>query len=117
MVSLFSFVCLLLLLFFGFSNEQAKALGAVLFEQVCKQLNLLESDYFGLEYVVTASDRPGSAVTFRLFLRFFPPCTSNRICRATYLYLYQLCTATYYVLLLTIYTFASLTTYCPVVPT
>ena len=29
---------------------QAKALGSVLFEQVCKQLNLLESDYFGLEY-------------------------------------------------------------------
>lgn len=29
---------------------QAKALGRVLFEQVCKQLNLLEADYFGLEY-------------------------------------------------------------------
>ncbi|XP_005178686.1 FERM, ARHGEF and pleckstrin domain-containing protein 1 isoform X5 [Musca domestica] len=29
---------------------QAKALGRVLFEQVCRQLNLLESDYFGLEY-------------------------------------------------------------------
>ncbi|XP_024876390.1 FERM, ARHGEF and pleckstrin domain-containing protein 1-like isoform X3 [Temnothorax curvispinosus] len=29
---------------------QAKALGKVLFEQVCKQLHLLEADYFGLEY-------------------------------------------------------------------
>jgi len=29
---------------------QAKAFGKVLFEQVCKQLNLLEADYFGLEY-------------------------------------------------------------------
>ena len=29
---------------------QAKALGSVLFEQVCQQVNLLESDYFGLEY-------------------------------------------------------------------
>ncbi|CAG9865426.1 unnamed protein product [Phyllotreta striolata] len=29
---------------------QAKALGRVLFEQVCKQLHLLEADYFGLEY-------------------------------------------------------------------
>lgn len=30
---------------------QAKALGKVLFEQVCRQLNLLEADYFGLEYL------------------------------------------------------------------
>nr|XP_018899800.1 PREDICTED: FERM, RhoGEF and pleckstrin domain-containing protein 2 isoform X1 [Bemisia tabaci] len=30
---------------------QAKALGRVLFDQVCKQLNLLEADYFGLEYL------------------------------------------------------------------
>ncbi|MCL4117090.1 UNVERIFIED_CONTAM: hypothetical protein GTU68_057247, partial [Idotea baltica] len=29
---------------------QSKALGAVLLEQTCRQLNLLESDYFGLEY-------------------------------------------------------------------
>lgn len=29
---------------------QSKAHGAVLLEQVCRQLNLLESDYFGLEY-------------------------------------------------------------------
>jgi len=29
---------------------QAKASGKMLFEQVCKQLNLLETDYFGLEY-------------------------------------------------------------------
>lgn len=29
---------------------QTKADGSVLFEQVCKQLNLLEADYFGLEY-------------------------------------------------------------------
>ncbi|XP_048481959.1 FERM, ARHGEF and pleckstrin domain-containing protein 2 isoform X3 [Plutella xylostella] len=29
---------------------QSKALGKVLFEQVCKQLHLLEADYFGLEY-------------------------------------------------------------------
>merc|ERR1719431_558785 len=30
---------------------QAKASGKMLFDQVCKQLNLLETDYFGLEYV------------------------------------------------------------------
>lgn len=29
---------------------QAKAIGRVLFDQVCKQLHLLEADYFGLEY-------------------------------------------------------------------
>ncbi|XP_066941555.1 FERM, ARHGEF and pleckstrin domain-containing protein 1 isoform X1 [Macrobrachium rosenbergii] len=29
---------------------QSKALAVVLLEQVCRQLNLLESDYFGLEY-------------------------------------------------------------------
>jgi FERM/RhoGEF/pleckstrin domain protein 2 len=29
---------------------QAKALGRVLFDQVCKQLHLLEAVYFGLEY-------------------------------------------------------------------
>lgn len=39
----------------GFSDVfffmlQAKAVGKVLFDQVCKQLNLLEADYFGLEY-------------------------------------------------------------------
>lgn len=33
-----------------FSSLQAKALGRVLFDQVCKQLHLLEADYFGLEY-------------------------------------------------------------------
>ncbi|KAL1490433.1 hypothetical protein ABEB36_013128 [Hypothenemus hampei] len=32
---------------------QAKALGKVLFDQVCKQLHLLEADYFGLEYADT----------------------------------------------------------------
>lgn len=32
---------------------QAKALGSVLFEQVCQQVNLLEADYFGLEYAGT----------------------------------------------------------------
>jgi hypothetical protein len=30
---------------------QAKAAGKMLFDQVCKQLNLLETDYFGLEYM------------------------------------------------------------------
>ena len=29
---------------------QTKAPGRILFDQVCKQLNLLEVDYFGLEY-------------------------------------------------------------------
>lgn len=33
-----------------FTVLQTKADGSVLFEQVCKQLNLLEADYFGLEY-------------------------------------------------------------------
>ncbi|XP_065333134.1 FERM, ARHGEF and pleckstrin domain-containing protein 1 isoform X2 [Cloeon dipterum] len=34
---------------------QAKALGRLLFDQVCRQLNLLESDYFGLEYTDLSS--------------------------------------------------------------
>lgn len=34
----------------GMFKVPQKALGKVLFEQVCKNLNLLESDYFGLEY-------------------------------------------------------------------
>lgn len=38
-----------------FYSLQAKALGKVLFEQVCRQLNLLEADYFGLEYQETGS--------------------------------------------------------------
>ncbi|KAL3280913.1 hypothetical protein HHI36_004140 [Cryptolaemus montrouzieri] len=36
---------------------QAKAIGKVLFEQVCKQLHLLEADYFGLEYSDTGGTR------------------------------------------------------------
>lgn len=36
---------------------QAKAIGRVLFEQVCKQINLLEADYFGLEYQDGSSSR------------------------------------------------------------
>ncbi|GLV37815.1 Chondrocyte-derived ezrin-like domain containing protein [Carabus blaptoides fortunei] len=36
---------------------QAKALGRVLFDQVCKQLHLLEADYFGLEYQDMAGTR------------------------------------------------------------
>merc|ERR1719361_3224941 len=39
---------------------QSKALGRILFEQVCKQLNLLEVDYFGLEY------QDGQKVTYWL---------------------------------------------------
>lgn len=38
------------LIIFIFIALQAKALGKVLFEQVCRQLSLLEADYFGLEY-------------------------------------------------------------------
>lgn len=34
---------------------QAKALGKVLCEQVCRQLNLLEADYFGLEYLESST--------------------------------------------------------------
>lgn len=30
-------------------------MGKVLFEQVCKQLNLLEEDYFGLEYIASTT--------------------------------------------------------------
>lgn len=44
---------------------QAKALGKVLFEQVCKQLHLLEADYFGLEY----SDLAGTKVSQPSFLK------------------------------------------------
>ncbi|XP_039296000.1 FERM, ARHGEF and pleckstrin domain-containing protein 1 [Nilaparvata lugens] len=36
---------------------QAKAVGRVLFDQVCKQLHLLEADYFGLEYQDVAGTR------------------------------------------------------------
>ncbi|XP_028163989.1 FERM, ARHGEF and pleckstrin domain-containing protein 2-like isoform X2 [Ostrinia furnacalis] len=36
---------------------QSKALGRVLFEQVCRQLHLLEADYFGLEYQDTNNTR------------------------------------------------------------
>ena len=42
---------------------QSKALGRILFEQVCKQLNLLEVDYFGLEY------QDGQKVTVRALFR------------------------------------------------
>lgn len=31
-------------------------MGKVLFEQVCRQLNLLEADYFGLEYQEATSN-------------------------------------------------------------
>lgn len=65
-------------LFFGYNVFiiivvlQTKADGSVLFEQVCKQLNLLEADYFGLEY------QEGSTkvifikyqIHFRLFINF-----------------------------------------------
>lgn len=34
----------------SFLSFQSKACASVLLEQVCRQLNLLESDYFGLEY-------------------------------------------------------------------
>ena len=40
--------------------SQAKASGRMLFEQVCKQLNLLETDYFGLEY----NDHRGATVRY-----------------------------------------------------
>ncbi|XP_063922727.1 FERM, ARHGEF and pleckstrin domain-containing protein 1-like isoform X3 [Zophobas morio] len=36
---------------------QAKATGRVLFDQVCKQLHLLEADYFGLEYTDAGGTR------------------------------------------------------------
>ncbi|XP_054721469.1 FERM, ARHGEF and pleckstrin domain-containing protein 2-like [Uloborus diversus] len=38
-------------------NIQFKALGKVLFDQVCKLLNLLETDYFGLEYIDCAGTK------------------------------------------------------------
>lgn len=42
-------------IFLLFGMFQAKALGKVLFEQVCRQLNLLEADYFGLEYLESST--------------------------------------------------------------
>ncbi|CAL8124238.1 unnamed protein product [Orchesella dallaii] len=39
-------------------QAQSKALGRVVFDQVCKQLNVLEADYFGLEY-----SSPGNSST------------------------------------------------------
>jgi len=42
---------------------QGKALGRILFEQVCNTLNLLEADYFGLEY----TDMNGAKVSYPLF--------------------------------------------------
>lgn len=41
----------------GFAVLQAKAVGRVLFDQVCKQLHLLEADYFGLEYLDSTKTR------------------------------------------------------------
>jgi FERM/RhoGEF/pleckstrin domain protein 2 len=43
---------------------QAKAAGKMLFELVCKQLNLLETDYFGLEY----TDSQAVTVSFGYWL-------------------------------------------------
>ena len=43
------------------SYFQSKASGRLLFEQVCKQLNLLETDYFGLEY----NDNKGATVRYK----------------------------------------------------
>ena len=42
-----------------YRSFQSKASGGTLFEQVCKQLNLLETDYFGLEY----NDNRGATVS------------------------------------------------------
>lgn len=52
------------------SPFQAKALGKVLFEQVCRQLNLLEADYFGLEY----QDANAASVSFYYHFKC-PICT------------------------------------------
>ena len=41
---------------------QGKAAGRMLFDQVCKQLNLMETDYFGLEYMDT------HGTTVRIFI-------------------------------------------------
>ncbi|GFX10093.1 FERM, RhoGEF and pleckstrin domain-containing protein 2 [Trichonephila clavipes] len=41
----------------GFRTMAFKALGKVLFDQVCKLLNLLETDYFGLEYIDCAGTK------------------------------------------------------------
>ena len=43
----------------NYCSFQSKASGGTLFEQVCKQLNLLETDYFGLEY----NDNRGATVS------------------------------------------------------
>lgn len=53
---------------------QAKAMGKVLFEQVCKQLHLLEADYFGLEYADLAGTKVG-VLCFRVHT-FRTRCTS-----------------------------------------
>ncbi|XP_021952432.1 FERM, ARHGEF and pleckstrin domain-containing protein 1 isoform X2 [Folsomia candida] len=37
-------------------QAQSKTLGRLVFTQICKQLNILESDYFGLEYLDTISN-------------------------------------------------------------
>ena len=49
---------------------QAKAVGKMLFEQVCKQLNLLETDYFGLEYM----DTQGVVVSLFFLFSFLIKC-------------------------------------------
>lgn len=46
---------------------QAKALGKVLFEQVCRQLSLLEADYFGLEYQEVGSSIKVRSVTIFIY--------------------------------------------------
>ena len=46
---------------------QSKASGKILFEQVCKTLNLLETDYFGLEY----NDNRGATVSFYYYKELY----------------------------------------------
>ncbi|KAK9888831.1 hypothetical protein WA026_001053 [Henosepilachna vigintioctopunctata] len=50
---------------------QAKAIGKVLFEQVCKQLHLLEADYFGLEYTDTGEQSDDETFIFNHHLFVF----------------------------------------------
>lgn len=63
---LFYILCYLVAFKYCLFFLQAKAFGRVLFEQVCKQLHLLEADYFGLEYSDLAGTRVSSEKIIKL---------------------------------------------------
>lgn len=59
------------LLFFLISCSQQKASGKVLFDLVCSHMNLIEGDYFGLEFqnhqkMMVSEDKKNKAIKLSL---------------------------------------------------